>query len=256
MNTSKFKVASLAALLFVASVHCSKSNIVGFVNYQFQAGANLFGNPLLSTNDTVSTLFQTAPVGTTISLWDPITLQYSQSSTYNGSAWSVNLTLNPGTGALLTTPSSFLNTFVGSVPDASGGVYDGTNLNPPSPFGGPSGLYLWSSKFPASLPLNTGTEIVPTNTLYDAFTLLVGRSPQEGEAVWRYNRNTVQFEVTTFLSGSWDNGDPGLNLGESAFFNIGPVAGVPIVPEPSAVALLTLSALVVSAFRRQQPLRG
>jgi hypothetical protein len=194
-------------------------NSVGYVNYTFQPGANLFGNPLDATVNDLNTLFPTAPDGTSVRLWHPATQQYLSPSFFVGGAWTMNLALLPGTGALLTTPSLFTNTFVGTVLNADGSAYTGGAIIPPPAFGGPNGLHLLSSKIPLALPASP----------YEAFNLIIGRAPQAGESVARLDAATQTFFTTSFDGLNWDSGVPGLNVGEAAFFTI--------VPEPGTFAL-------------------
>jgi PEP-CTERM motif-containing protein len=222
---------------------------IGFANTTFQPGANLFGNPLNASINDLNTLFPTAPDGTVISLWNAPSLQFSQSSVFSGGTWSVNLTLAPGTGAALTAPSSFVNTFVGEVLNASGGpltsIGTGIDIRPPGPFGGADGLYLFSSLLPVNYPFTSDGASSPPDTTFNAFDLIIGRAPTEGESVTRLDRTTQTYIITTFDGVAWDNGAPGLAVGEAAFFNIGPVT----VPEPGTFALCALGMLGVLGAR-------
>jgi hypothetical protein len=57
--------------------------------------------------------------------------------------------------------------------------------------------------------------------------------------------------TTTFESGSWNNGDPSLGIGESAFFNLLPLNDPPPVPEPAAASMLGLGAVLLLLLRRR-----
>jgi hypothetical protein len=131
--------------------------------------------------------------------------------------------LNPGTGALLHTPSTFTNTFVGTVLDFDGSPANLETFTNPPPFGGPAGLYLLSSKAPVTLAAANG---------FPAFQCVLGRAPHEGEQVTTWNAVLQTSTTTTFSGGAWDNGDPVIGVGQAAFFNVVPV------PEPSSLALL------------------
>jgi hypothetical protein len=212
-----------AFILFLAGMallpmKAFSANVVGYVNEQFGPGDTLFGNPLLNTFNDLNHLFDPTyvPQGTTISLWDATSHQWAQSSTFLDGTWSVDLELNPGTGALLHTSALFVNTFVGTVLNADGSPYDGNGITPPPPFAGPNGTYLWSSKVPAQFP-----------GIGPVWNYIVGRDPHEGEQF------STLTSITTFTHGAWDNGDPFLNVGQAAFFNIGPS-----VPEPSVAGLV------------------
>ena len=240
----KLKAFCLALLLGRVAVMAAIptnvfSNIVGYVNRGFLPGDNLFGNPLLSTNQFLSSIMPVAPAGTTISLWDSSARQFTLGSTYNAGGWSLDLSLLPGQGALLHTDMSFTNCFVGSplAPDGSFWA-DDSPMDPPPPFSGPDGIYLLSSV----CPLNLGV----TN-LFPAFEYIVGRAPQEGEQVTALDAATQLYHTTTFSGGAWDNGDPILPVSGAALFNIGPV----VVPEPSCLALGACGILLVTISRRR-----
>ncbi len=217
----------------VYSIH-----IVGYVNKAFQAGDNLFGNPLESTN-TLSYVIPTAPEGTTVSLWNPPGNAYGPIATFTSGAWDTDFTLNPGMGAKLHTPALFTNTFIGTVLAPDGSYFDGNAINPPPPFSGVDGLYLLSSKFPATLS--------GTSTL-SVFEYILGRAPHEGEQFTTLDPATQLYHTTIFLSGDWNNGAPRLGVGESAFFNIGPVA----VPEPSVASFVLAGFCIARVISRRR----
>lgn len=218
------------------------NNIIGYVNYvfrsggSFQSGDTLFGNPLHTVHDYLSEAIPRASDGTTVWLWNASTSNYTQSSIFSAGAWSVNLALPPGQGALLRTFVTFTNTFVGEVLSP-----DGSPLNPdvpivpPPPFDRPSGVYLLSSKFPAGL----------SSSSWPVFDYILGRPPREGEQFTRLDPITQTYYTTTFLSGIWNNGDPELPVGEAAFFSV--------VPEPSVLALLGLflTGIVTHLWKRR-----
>ena len=205
------------------------SNTVGYAYVTFQEGNNWIGNPFDYAPNTLSSILRDVPVGTTISLWSSALDQFTSASTFDGSSWSVDLTLAPGTGALLTTPILFSNIFVGDALDFGGTLFDGDDLHEPPAFSGPAGLYLFSSKAPASLSGH-----VFNGPQFPVFESIIGRAPLNGEQVTTLDPVTQTYHTTTFMNGSWDNGDPTLAVGAAAMFNIGPV------PEPSVLGLLAL----------------
>jgi uncharacterized protein (TIGR03382 family) len=226
--------ALLTGLLLPGGAQAQYSgNIVGYVNHSFVAGSNLFANPLQASANTLSGLFNPGftPAGTTVSLWDALTAGYNLTSTFNGTSWSVNLTLNPGTGALLTTPTPFINTFVGTVLGlTSGGV-----VQVPAEFAGPPGTYLLAPIAPITLDVN-----------YPAFQYVLGRAPRHGEAFTWLDKNSQTWHTTTYslLTDDWDNGVATLAVGDAAFFTVQPI------PEPGVVPLLLLG--VAWLFRRRR----
>ena len=110
---------------------------IGYVNVAFEPGDNWFGNPLQYTNQ-LDLLIPTAPDGSTVSLWDSTADHFDSTATFGHGTWSTNLTLNPGTGALLHTPSLFTNTFVGIVLNFDGSPYSGSLTEPPPGYQTPS----------------------------------------------------------------------------------------------------------------------
>jgi len=210
---------------------------VGYVNTPFAPGDRLFVNPLQNSPNTLSNLFGgNVPNGTTVSLWNATTLSFDPASTYSAGVWSLNLTLNPGTGALLNTPSVFTNTFVGAVLNHDGSLLNLNPLTPPPLYAGPNGLFLLGDKAPVGA---SGTDI---------FVNIFGRLPTAGEQMITLS------QVSTYLGGgSWDI-TPTLNVGEAAFFNIGPIDASGIaVPEPTSLGLALLGCALlrmVSGRRR------
>src|SRR5215471_5335762 len=103
-------IGALAMAMVSASAQpVYSSNVVGYANIVFQQGNNWIGNPFDFAPNTLSSILRDAPVGTTVSLWSSTLAQFTPASTFDGSSWSVDLTLAPGTGALLTAPTLFTN---------------------------------------------------------------------------------------------------------------------------------------------------
>jgi hypothetical protein len=94
-------------------------------------------------------------------------------------------------------------------------------------------LYLWNSKFPVGGDHG--------GLLWDK---IVGRAPADGEGFWRFDRSSASFVKTTSIAGTWDNGNPTLNVGEAGFFDVGGTGLVPaVIPEPTTTGLLGLGTL-------------
>ncbi len=221
----------------------AQAQVVGYVNSTFYAGDNLFGNPLLHAPDDLNSLFgPSTPIGTTVSLWDATLGRFGTSSMWNGSSWSLDLTLAPGTGVLLHTPAPFTNTFTGVVLNFDGTAYHGT-LSQPPPFTGANGTYLFSSRAPVAL---SGNVFDPNLNEFSVFEAILGRAPYDGEQVTTLNPVTQTYLTTTFSGGVWNNGAPTLQVGEAAFFNIG------AVPEPTGLSLLGLGLGVLAVVRRRK----
>jgi hypothetical protein len=148
------KLYGLEVLLFLSlaagevSAQIYNPKVIGYYTTAFAPGNNLFDNQLEDDPDTLSTLFFQAPVpnGTTISLWNSTTSSYDTKSTFSGGSWSIDLTLQPGSCALLNTMSAFTNTFIGNVLNHDGSLYNGGKLLPPPVFSGANGIYLLGDK--------------------------------------------------------------------------------------------------------------
>lgn len=235
MKTKTYWVALLLALSLAegASAQGVVQYIVGYVNDILRPGDNLINNPLDNgQSDTLVSLFAApVPNGTTVALWNPTLMAFTTASTYSGGQWSVNLTLLPGTGFLVDTPSMFTNTFTGIVLNHDGTPLHGDNLTPPPVFAGPNGVYLLGDACPT------------TDTGNDIFLNLLGRQPNVGETVELLNAATQTYTTDTYLgNGNWDN-LPTLNYGYAAFL------GVESAPEPGALSLLVLAGVVWSLRR-------
>jgi len=232
MNTNSFKVALLVAwslAVQAAPAQVYSQNVVGYVNRQFNQGNNLFENPLENSPDNLTNLFhQPVPNGTTISVWDASQSAFNTTSEYLGGAWTLNLLLAPGTGALLNAPSPFMNTFVGYVLNHDGtGLTNAFGLTTPSPFAGPNGTYLLGDMTPIA---DTGTDI---------FLNILGRLPNVGEQV------TTLSGTSSYLgNGNWDN-VPTLAVGDAAFFT------VESAPEPGTFSLIGLC-LLLAGWQRMR----
>jgi hypothetical protein len=235
---------ALSCMVVAASSQSVNSgNIVGYANIAFQPGNNWYGNTFAYEYgpNTLDNLMTNAPVGTSVSLWNSASDSFSSPSTWDGTQWSTDLTLDPGTGFQLNTPSLFTNTFYGTALNLDGSVLSFTNgvaqFTDPPPFAESNGVYLLSSKAPVELGPGS----------ISVFEGIVGRAPQNGESVTFLNPLTQTETTTTFLDGTWSNGEPELGIGEAALFDIGPV----VVPEPSAAALLVIGFCGCGIVRRQ-----
>lgn len=238
-----YRWQGLFSVLALAMLAGSAHGVVGYVNLEIKPGENLVANPLwpntAPNNDcSLSTILPTVPAGTIVSLWNPATLSFTQTSTFvDGSGWSTNLQLLPGVGAKFTNPgtSPFTATFVGEV-----GNFDGTRPadidhlydHPPTPFAGPAGTYLLASKVPIAL---TGD---------DVFRYVLGRVPKPGEHFTWLNSSTQVYSTVIYdeLDLTWHPAPPSLSVGQAAFYTI--------VPEPASLSLLALGGLAMLRRRR------
>jgi hypothetical protein len=216
-------------------------NVVGYINLPIYAGDNLIANQLDNngTNNLNSILsgYGNVPDGATFTKWDSTANTYLPLSVFSSAngLWSINYNLTFGEGGILHSPTRWTNTFVGNV-----GNY--TNLLPDLFPGGiawnpdyADGLHLISCPVPLAGPISS------------MFMNVTARLPQDGEWVRILDPATQSYTLTTFHTGTgWDNGDPALSGGQSAWFNLGPVP----IPEPSTLALVGLGTVLVMRRRR------
>ncbi len=208
-----------------AQAQIYSSNIVGYINQPFFAGTNFIANQLSHGDDSLATILASVPDGSTFTKWNSATGLFLPISTFDsGSGWSINYGLTYGEGGLFDSPTPFTNTFVGSVWPGFSDPYV-----PPLVTG--AGELLLSSFVP-----------IPAD-----FFDVVGRNPLNGESVTIFNAQTQTSQTTTFLGGAWNNGDPLLAIGQSAFFNL---SNLEAVPEPSTYGLIGLGLLTFPSLRK------
>jgi hypothetical protein len=203
MNKKVYTAEVLVLLLAAKAAAQPCYNLIGYANCSFVAGSNLFNNPFQLSDNSLNGIFSTnsAPEGTIVSLWNPVTSAFDTNSTFTNGSWSTNLELPPGTGALVKAPSSFAFTVAGTVLNHDGGQLCPGFLPPPV-FTGPNGIYLLGDKAPL------------TDTDTNIFLNIVGRVPFVGEQVIQLTN------TSTYLgNGMWDT-VPTLVYGTSAFLNI------------------------------------
>ena len=241
MKTLFPKVLLAVACFVVRSAQADPTsiNIVGYINLQLYPGQNLIANQLAQGDNRLNTvLVNGTAVGSTFTMWDPLASSFLPLSVFDGSSWSINYTFDLGRGGLLNTPVMATNTFVGNVvnytnilqsPELGAGLGWHPNYA--------SGLYLLSIPDPI---------VAGGNTMFQYVT---DRAPNDGEWVSTLDPATQTYHTTTYHTGSgWDNGDPTLNVGQAAWFDLGPVA----VPEPSAVGLLGVAVTAFWAMKRRR----
>ena len=205
------------------------------INIALYPGDNLIANQLAQTNQHLNSMFggQFTSVNdlSTFTKWDTATAAQSI-STFDGNAlswdndfiWSIY-----DAGVFKLTGPSMMLTIVGEVPvqympgDFGGSLYVPPQRDP--------GLYLLSQPVPA-LP-------------YSNFTNIVGRLPREGEFVARLDGLTQMYTTNSFDGFSWSQGEPQLNVGEAAFFNLVEV------PEPSSIAIICIGVVGLWCGRRR-----
>ena len=134
MNRNLLRLTPLLFLLFAGTRNVFGQGwlpVVGYYNCVFLAGSNLFNNPLdlnpfpPASNDLnnvfyIDNVVPALPEGTSVSLWNPSTSSFANTSTFTNGSWTIDLLLPPGTGALVIAPSAFTNTIAGAVLDHDG----------------------------------------------------------------------------------------------------------------------------------------
>ena len=239
----KNSLTTLALLMTLFALQASAQvslNVVGYYNVVLYPGDNLIANQLNTTDNTINHLLNYGSGriadSSTFTKWDPAGNHFQPVSIYDASSdlWTINHSLNLTEGGLLHSPELKTNTFIGEVNqtyfDANSGVFRYGNY--PSYA---NGLYLIS----CPVPVNGAS-----------FLNVVGRAPHDGEWVRILNPATQVYTLTTFNAtlGTWDHGAPALNVGQAAWFDLGPV----IVPEPSSAALALLAATTLLALARRK----
>src|SRR6266566_1567265 len=234
MKSRGLALLNLGVLAFCPTLSLAQDYITGHVNSTFTPGYNLFCNPLNTVSNYLSFLFYNPPDGTAITLWNSATRSFDPSSVYMaGVGWSLDLRLDPGRGALLYTPFAYTNTFIGVLLKPDGSPFTVADadadlpLKRPPVFGGPTGVYLLACK----------TAVVLGPGGLPVLDFILGRQPQEGEQFTWFDPSSQTYQTTTFKSGVWNNRDPVLRYGSSAFFYIYAAPSLRIVASDRAVIL-------------------
>lgn len=219
MKIKCFRPMVLMFLLMTGIKDLSAQGIISYVDVTFMTGSNLFSNPFDTPPNDLNTVLPgpSVPEGTSVSLWDTATAAFTNSSIYSNGAWSSDLILPPGTGALVVVPAAFSIPMTGDLLGHDG--IEITNdaqlaLPPPPLFSGPNGIYLLGDK---CITTDVGTNI---------FVNILGRLPFVGEQVTQIS-GTNTYASTYLGNGLWDT-VPTLNPANSAFLKIQAVLPPPL----------------------------
>lgn len=206
-KTLLIAAAALAATVITSEAQVYSANIVGYVNVVSPVPNQyaLFANPLDNGTNNLTSLFPTAPNGTSVELWQPGTGSFQLASKSFGN-WSTNLNIPVGTGFFLKYPVAsgiVTNTFVGNVvvqtPNATLGAPSGTNTTSL-----PVVYVLVGSTFPYSGTLtDTGDNTLNLNPVLP-----------NGSSVEVWNGTSYQLASKSF--GSWST-NLNLSVGQGFF---------------------------------------
>jgi hypothetical protein len=193
------KALLLTAAVFAAGIATSlaqtpvySQNVVGYVNVTVPAGFTMIANPLKGTNDSINTVLPNVPVGT---------LLYKFNGSFGspaefagvGIGWDTpSMTLAPGEGAFIQTPSSNVITFVGE-------VVQGTATNAI-----PAGFSIRSSIVPQSGGLSS----------------VLGYPAVAGDWIYLFDKNAQQYAnggspYESAGGNLWDPSEPTPAVGEA-----------------------------------------
>jgi hypothetical protein len=192
----KAKALLAAGLVIAASAASSLAqtvysvNAVGFVNVVLPPGFSLVCNPLDAATNTVSALFPTAPIGSSVFKFDSATGSFTGANFLF--SWNVpNLSLAPGEGFFFRNGGAtpFTNTFVGN-------VKQGTLTTPLS-----AGFTLVASQVPQAGLVSTD----------------LGLPIGIADSVFRFDNAANSYVSHNYLFSWGANGEPFINVGESFF---------------------------------------
>lgn len=121
MRTKTLLLAAAAAVAGIASLQAQSNvysvNVVGYVNVTIPTGYSLIANPLQSSDNTVSNLFNASnPQGSTVFTWNGTGFFANKLDEFGGGWDNPALDLSPGKGFFINNGGApFTNTFVGEV---------------------------------------------------------------------------------------------------------------------------------------------
>jgi hypothetical protein len=172
-------LAAIGASTSMAQVY--SVNVVGYVNKSVPKGFYMLANQLnASPNNKVATLIPNPPNGTFVFKFNPANGGYVTIDFADG-AWEgddVDMTLNPGEGVFIQSPSQHNITFVGEVQNVS------------------------------DVPINKGFSIVSSVIPQSAPLDQLQFPASQGDFVFRYNPSNGGYIVDDFADGAWE-GDSG-----------------------------------------------
>jgi hypothetical protein len=199
INTSHMRTKTLLLTAALAAIGVTSSmaqvysvNLVGYINKQIPAGFYMVANQLNNgTGNKVVDLIPNPPEGTIVYKFNPASGGYLTVAFLDGAYEGVTtMTLAPGEGAFIKSPSAHTATFVGEVVLSSATTV-------------PSGFSVLSSVVPQAAKLDT-----------------IGFPAVEGDIIYNFNPVTGGYKVSSYLDGAWEGaygGAPTPDIGESFF---------------------------------------
>jgi len=189
-KTLLLTVALAAAGVASSMAQVYSVNLVGYINKQVPAGFVMIANQLNNgTGNKVVDLIPNPPEGTFIYKFNGATYDIISfvDGAYEGSA--LNMTMAPGEGVFIKSPSAHTATFVGEVMLSSDVTI-------------PSGFAIRSSVIPQSGTLDS--------LLFPA---------TEGDFVYFFNTATGSYNIAAYVDGAWEGNaaPPTPAIGESFF---------------------------------------
>jgi len=165
-------------------------NIVGYVNQAIPAGFSLVACQLQnSTDNKLTSLFTTAPDGTTVYKWSNSQNRYFINDFADGS-WEgddLNMTMNPGEGVWFKAPTPFTNTFVGQIALSS------------------------------SVPIPHGFSIISSAVPQAGTLTALQYGATEGDTTYQWSPAQNKYIINDFADGAWEGdtaGGPTVAVGE------------------------------------------
>jgi hypothetical protein len=187
----------LTAAVIAAGISASQAqvysvNSVGYVNQSIPAGYTMIANPLNTTNNTIGVLLPDLPSFSSIYKWNETTSQFDIATIVFGTWDHPEYTLNPGEGAFVNTDTPFSITWVGEV--RQGNL---TNTVP-------AGYSIRASQVPQAGSVST-----------------LGLTVGDFDSVYKWNNGANQYDIYTYVFGSWGPSEPVIGVAESFFINAG-----------------------------------
>jgi hypothetical protein len=179
----------------VSSGTQTSGDVVGFMIKQIPAGQSMVANPFEATDNRVPALFEAAPIETTVYKWDEPAQIFRINAKLDfgaGVTWDYYLmTLYPGEGAIVLTPSAFTVKWAGRVrQNALKKVV--------------SSQQAMHSSLSALTGLVSGTLLFPT---------------AHGDTVTRMTGTDGSYTTYTYSNGAWSPSHPTISLGEAFWSN-------------------------------------